>query len=147
MSLFKNQIKTLIATMSKVKEVESFDMGHWHQEDDKYECGFAACICGFQAAEPKSGVFRGSSGFECITSKAGSIAIDLDVSCEVLMGENLLAHAIYTSCEDDRYDNAYYSNLFTNQELKHPHLTKQNPTPADAISFMELVLTKLDDIK
>tara|TARA_R110000787_G_scaffold144543_1_gene258359 strand:+ start:115 stop:552 length:438 start_codon:yes stop_codon:yes gene_type:complete len=145
MSLFKNQIKTLIATMSKVKEVESFDMASWYEEDDMFDCGFAACICGFQAVTKKSKFF-GNNNYD-LHDHAGEIAEDLVSSCNDLMGNGFLALSIYSGCCEGRYDHAVRCREFTWEELDHPHLTKQNPTPADAISFMELVLTKLDDIK
>ena len=105
--------------MSKVKEVESFDMSGWHYYDYTVECGFAACICGFQAATKKSEFFSNDNN-DNFDYQAGNIAENLVSSCGDLMGK---------------------------EELDHPHLTKNKPTPADAISFMELVSTKLDDIK
>ena len=146
MSLLKKQIKTLIATMSKVKEVESFDMGHWHREGRQTECGFAACICGFQAITKKSEFF-GNDNNDNFDDQAGNIAENLDSSCNDLMGDGSLVRSIYDGDCGDRYYNACISHEFTEEDLKHPHLNKNVPTPADAISFMELVLTKLDDIK
>ena len=145
MSLFKNQIKTLIATMSKVKEGESFDMAHWYEKDDTVECGFAACICGFQAVAKKSKFF--CNNIEDFYDQAGDIAENLVSSCIDLMGNGFLARSIYGGCYDGRHYHANHCGVFTEEELDHPHLTKNKPTPADAISFMELALTKLDDVK
>ena len=146
MSLLKKQIKTLIATMSKVKEVESFDMRRWHYYDDTVECGFAACICGFQAVARKSKFFC-ANNVNDFDDQALCIAENLDSSCDDLMGDGSLVRSIYNGDCGDRYYNACISHEFTEEDLKHPHLNKNKPTPADAISFMELVLTKLDDIK
>ena len=146
MSLFKNQIKTLIATMSKVKEVEAFNMQDWYEKDDALDCGFAACICGSQAATKKSEFFSNDNN-DNFNYQAGNIAENLELSCSGLTGDGFLARSIYDADCGDRHDNACNSDEFTEEELDHPHLTKKNPTPADAISFMELVLTKLDDIK
>ena len=146
MSLFKNQIKTLIATMSKVKEVESFDMAGWHYYDDTVECGFAACICGFQAVAKKSKFFCNNNVYD-FDDQAGNIASDLISSCTDLMGNGFLARSIYNGCCEDRHYHAHHCDEFTEEDLKHPHLNKSKPTPAEAISFMELVLTKLDYIK
>ena len=146
MSLFKKQIETLIKTMSKVKEVESLDMGCWHQEDDALDCGFAACICGFQAVAKKSEFFIDHNDDD-LHDQASEIADNLVSSCNDLMGNAFLASSIYSGDCYDRRGNAVRCGKFTEEELDHPHLKKVKPTPADAISFMKLVITKLDGVK
>ena len=59
------------------------------------------------------------------------------------MGNGFLARSVYGGCCEGRYDYARRCGEFTQEELDHPHLNKDKPTPADAISFMELVLTKI----
>ena len=146
MSLFKKQIETLIKTMSKVKEAEALDMLGWHRLDHEIKCGFAACICGFQAVTKKSKFF-GNNNDEDFHDQANEISENLILSCRDLMGDGFLARSIYVgNCEDRRF-HAHHCGEFTEEELDHPHLIKHKPTPADAISFMKLVITKLDGVK
>ena len=148
MSLFANQLKTLIATLEAVKEKKSFDMTNWHvaKSHDVVGCGFAACICGHQAVAVESEFFDVNTNrtFNIMASEIGSI---LSNSCTYVFGNDFLACAIYEGEEDNRTDAAVYSKLFTRTELKHPHLTKENPTIKQAISFIELCLKKVESKK
>jgi hypothetical protein len=151
MSLFTNQIKTLIETMSQVKEVESFKMSTWYTDHSTTysKCGFAACICGHQALALPSEFF--SFTFVDITqetsliNRAELISSDLNKSCYTETDEEYLALAIYDGDDEERKSAAWKCCKFDELELEHPHLTSES-SPEHAISFMELVLTKLENV-
>jgi hypothetical protein len=146
MSLFVNQIKTLITTLSQVKEPETFNMEVWYEPYiSDTECGYAACICGHQSLAPISGLF--SIEFQHSNNTLGQatqIASDLDVSCITETGDDVLAKSVYSGDSWERFRSARDSDEFTKEELEHPHLIT-NSSPLLAISFMQLVLTKLEN--
>ena len=148
MSLFANQLITLIATMEAVEEKKSFDMTSWHEEKsrDIVDCGFAACICGHQAVAGKSEFFDVDFN-DCLDDVAGDIANALSDSCGYVFGNDYIAQAIYGGVECSRADAAMMSMLFTRAELKHPHLRKEKPTIKQAISFIKLCLKKVEAVK
>jgi hypothetical protein len=144
MSLFLNQLKTLLETLSNVKDPESFDIAEWHVTDGGLNCGFAACVCGHQAIAPPSPHFRvmlePPSEFNLV---AKSIGRQLEDACEKLTGEEHLAVAIIAGDMYSRVNNAEESGVFTEVELLHPHLIKEDPTIEEAISFIQLVIRKV----
>jgi hypothetical protein len=148
MSLFADQLKTLIATLEAVQEKKSFDMKTWHYQAARnvVDCGYVACICGHQAVAKDSSVFEGASscGF---TFRAQEIAESLDESCHGVFKNSYLASSIYEGEEYNRVNAAYMSCLFTHAQLKHPHLTKEKPTIKQAISFIKLALKKVQAVK
>ena len=149
MSLFANQINTLIDTMSKVAEPKALEMKGWHRKEEGNECGFAACVCGHQALAPPSVYFyRSIPVFPwSINASAQNIACMLDNSCLQMTDVIVIAQSIYEGLGYIRKSKAVSSGLFSLEELNHPHLTKDHPTPAEAISYMKLILTKLEQYK
>jgi hypothetical protein len=147
MSLFSNQIKTLITTMYQIKQPDTFNMEVWYEPSNPdTECGYAACICGHQSLAPISGQFSIESQHSKNTlGKATQIACDLDESCRTDTYDDALAKSVYSGDIWERLRFARDSDEFTDDELKHPHL-RTNSSPEHAISFMQLVLTKLENI-
>jgi hypothetical protein len=149
MSLFENQIKTLITTLETIPEPKSFDIGSWYDSTVELDCGYAACICGHQALAPTSEFFSYEPDNSSIHPNvkfgydSGTIAGLLDTSCLELTQSESLAMSIYGSQRVDRKDHAYTSEVFTSYEREHPFLNKHEPTSKDAISYLRLVLTKL----
>jgi hypothetical protein len=148
MSLFADQLKTLIATLEAVECPKSFDMTDWYHEKARIvvDCGFAACICGHQAVVEDSEFFPVNE-YDNFSRKAGAIGNSLTDSCTDVFGNDFLACAIYEGEEDNRVNAAYMSCLFTGTQLKHPHLTKEHPTIKQAISFIKLALKKVESVK
>jgi hypothetical protein len=145
MSLFLNQLKTLLTTMSTVKEQESFTIGEWYTKDTSLECGYAACICGHQATAPPSPHFNllpYPPRELYITAKV--IAKTLEGACAELMGRTHLAEAIISGDLESRQYWAKGSGAFTEHELMHPHIKKEDPTIAEATSFIQLVISKVE---
>jgi hypothetical protein len=144
MSLFVNQLKTLLETLSNVKDPESFDIAEWHVEDGGLDCGYAACVCGHQAIAPQSPHFN---ELPCPPHEffliAKAIANQLEVACENLTGEEHFAGAVIGGDMYSRVYNAENSGVFTEVELLHPHLMKEDPTIEEAISFIQLVIRKV----
>jgi hypothetical protein len=143
MSLFLNQLKTLLETLSNVKEKDSFSISEWHTEYSRLECGYAACICGHQAVMPESPFFPMIWPTDEFYLIAKAIARSLDNACEELTGEESLAEAIIGGDWNSRNYNAAESGVFTDIELTHPHLTKEDPTIEEAIDFIQLVIRKV----
>jgi hypothetical protein len=149
MSLFENQIKTLITTLETIPSPESFDIGSWYDSTTKLDCGYAACICGHQALAPTSEFFNYEPYIRDVTIDiafgidAGTISELLDASCLELTQSEDLSMSIYSSNFGDRKDYAYNSEVFTRLEREHPFLNKHEPTSEEAISYLRLVLTKL----
>jgi hypothetical protein len=145
MSLFENQIKTLITTLENIPDPESFDISDWHSYKPHVQCGFAACICGHQALAPTSEFFVYSEKPLRYIDDAISIAQLLDISCTDLTGDTELAESIYHGGLNDRRSTAYFSEVFSSLELDHPFLNNDYPSIEEAISYLRLVLTKLGD--
>jgi hypothetical protein len=148
MSLFENQLKTLIATLEAVKEPKSFDMTDWYHQEARIvvDCGYAACICGHQAVANKSEFFDINVNLN-YQHQAGEISHFLDDSCCDIFGNSFLVDAVVAGEEDNRFEGAVKSGLFTKTELKHSHLRKENPTIKQAISFIKLALKKVEAVK
>ena len=149
MSLFENQIKTLITTLENVPDPKSFDITNWHTRTPHVECGFAACICGHQALAPKSEFFdyqeRPKDDSDKFTGDAVSISKNLDTACNILTGEFYLSISIYGGDEGGRRDAAIGTYLFSPSELAHPFLNSHTPSIEHTLSYLRLVLTKLGD--
>jgi hypothetical protein len=147
MSLFVNQLKTLLETLSNVKDPESFDIAEWHVEDGGLDCGYAACVCGHQAIAPQSPHFN---ELPCPPHEffilAKAIARQLEEACYDLTGETSLARAVIGGDIYLRFVDAENSKVFTEVELLHPHLMKEDPTIEEAISFIQLVITKVEHL-
>ena len=143
MSLFKKQIETLIETLGNITEPSSFDMETWYESEAENSCGYAACICGHQVVAPPSKYFPKAQDSEDYEKCAEDVATTLVEACDHLTNDMLLAWSIYNGEVTRRHRHAKASLVFTEEELKHPHLTKETPTPEDAISYLRLVLEKL----
>ena len=148
MSLFADQLKTLIATLEAVEEKKSFDMTTWHYQEARnvVDCGYVACICGHQAVAKDSSVFGPASSYGFMF-RAQEIAESLDESCHGVFNNSYLSSSIYEGQDNDRMISAIRSHLFTDPQLNHPHLTKENPTIKQAISFIKLALKKVEAVK
>jgi hypothetical protein len=146
MSLFENQIKTLITTLENIPNPKSFNMTNWHSYKPHIKCGFAACICGHQALAPSSEFFNYQERprpKDSIVDSAVRIAELLDISCFDLTGDGDLATSIYGGNDEDRRCAARGSRVFSLLELDHPFLHSLEPPIKEALSYMRLVLTKL----
>jgi hypothetical protein len=148
MSIFENQLKTLIATLEAVEEKNSFDMTIWHHDEGGISlgCGYVACICGHQAVAKESEDFENISSYNYM-DRAQGIASCLDDSCHDVFHNSQLASSIYEGLDVDRMLSARRSHLFTDTQLNHPHLTKEHPTIKQAISFIKLALKKVEAAK
>jgi len=149
MSLFENQINTLITTLENVPNPKSFDMSNWHQYKPHVQCGFAACICGHQALAPKSEFFdyqeKPKDASDKFEEDAISISKNLDNACTILTGDHSLSISIYGGDDYGRRDAAIDTRLFAPSELAHPFLTSYTPSIEQTLSYLRLVLTKLGD--
>jgi hypothetical protein len=160
MHLFQNQINVLINTLTNLTDSKSYDIKRWFEPTLESRCGFAACICGHQAAAPDSEFFKYNKKQYVFDSTISSneniineqiafddnaycIAILLEDSCIDATGNESLAESIYVPYNARRLNSAKYLNIFTDKELKHTHLNEENPTIEHAISYLHLVLTKL----
>jgi hypothetical protein len=143
-TLFENQIKTLIETMFGVAEPKSLVTSKWYNKSTLVSCGFVAGICGHQVLAKESDFFNFCPGANHLSS-AVNISNLLVMSCRADTGDDYLAKAIYMDCPTKRFHQASASGMFSAEELKHPHLTDENPTPLIVISFLELVLDKLGE--
>jgi len=147
MNKFKSQLDALLVTLKAVTSKKSFDIEGWYHEVSEKEaaCGFAACICGHEAASGTTPVFENIRAHDKdVTEQARQIAFALKKECRVLFGATELAKAIFSGCSQDRFKNACESGLFTSCQLRHPHLHRASPTLKQAISFLELASTKVD---
>jgi hypothetical protein len=152
---FVNQLKTLITTMSEVKEPKSFDMNDWYIDSDvpgsfdgdevHLECGYAACICGHQSLASEESEHFVLTADSPHRYRAAQVSKSLNSACFALTGDTILALAVTGGDYCWRIEHADNSGLFTDEEMQHPHLRKEKPSIQDAISFMELMLTKLGE--
>lgn len=108
------------------------DRGDLVEGKEIHTCGTAACICGYMALKDK--VLSGNSS---VFDIAEEYAAQFD---QVLGG--YLGKSIWYESEGDRVYYAEEAELFSPEELKHPHLTTKS-TLQDALSYLELVRGKV----
>jgi hypothetical protein len=143
-SLFSEQIKELITTMLKVAP-SSLYMSEWFKyKVEESKCGYVACVCGHQATMLKSKLFTYDKR-NALKVQARHISKSLDEACMNDIGSVYLSRSIYEADVDERLYLAEATKMFTVGELLHPHLLKTHPTPEDVVSYMRMVLKKLND--
>lgn len=143
------EIKNLIATIRNVSRKEDLQMESWVKANPSSECGYVACIIGHHViAELNGDIPQDREGLwekGTLSKKASRYAHHLDDVCLDALGDCVLAKAIYDGDAEDRFEYAYNSNIFMPHELEDfRHLTSDNPTPEDAIEFMEACLEKIE---
>jgi hypothetical protein len=143
-SLFSEQIKELITTMLKVAP-SSLNMREWFEyKVEESKCGYVACICGQQATMIKSKLFTYDKR-NTFKNQAKDIAESLDEACRNDIGSAYLSRSIYEADVGERLYLAKATKMFTDSEMHHPHLLKTRPTPEEVVSYMRMVLKKLND--
>ena len=116
-------------------------------EADQY-CGTVACICGWQSLGnlenfPKAKESDKYETFEQLDGIPSRVSDDLLESAEAVFGCDYLAGSIYDGYMEGRGQSAVTSEVFTREELNHPHLHTQEPTALEAASFIALCIEKV----
>lgn len=107
--------------------------------DDGSRCGTVACVCGHVAVYKGYGKYDwGLHNMETLLSR---IAMDEAERLEQTLGYEL-AKSIYDDDACCRRRLAGRTELFSETELKHPHLITESSLQ-DAISYLELIRTKI----
>ena len=110
------------------------DMEYWY-------CGSSCCLIGDLTVYRDPG--NASSNLACIAA-ANELKNLFD---DVLEEAGLrVAESIYRSTYMARRAMAYKSKFFTDDELKHPHLTEDHNNRAMAINFINLIIRKLEKL-
>ena len=145
------QLKALHTTMMEVhNRNEHLDMSNWITElsgtkEDGW-CGSVACWCGWQALGNLDNFPRAKAQHQSTPENLGKIALklseDLDETCRDVFLSSELAVSIYGALVDMRREDAEDSELFSKEELNHPHLNKE-PTPLEAASYAMLCIEKV----
>jgi len=107
------------------------DMEYWY-------CGSSCCLIGDLTVYRDPG--NASSNLACIAA-----ASELENLFEDVLEDAGLrvAESIYRSTYMARRAMAYESKFFTDDDLKHPHLTEDHNNRAMAINFINLIILKL----
>jgi hypothetical protein len=131
-------LQTLAETMDEVDaNGGELDMGNW-------VCGTAACVCGWQAMKKNTEVFPIRTDGYDVGFYADNISDTLDKLCSNVFILSYLSQSIWAPCGEDRTIEASNSNLFTKEELNHPHLT-DNTTAKDAADYLRLCIKKVEE--
>jgi hypothetical protein len=134
-------VDQLIETLVKANETgySTLEMGAYvsqiHGAEDEHWCGTAACVCGYEAMARASSPNIAKSVLDLGSSM---IAREL----KEVIGFHL-GRSIYDSAKQRRKESATLSERFSDEELSHPHLNLHSPSMEDAISYLELVRSKL----
>jgi len=134
-------VDQLIETLVKANETgySELEMGayvaHLKSDDRPHLCGTAACVCGYEAMERAGDSLNAMQNIDI-----GGAAVAEEL-LEVMGFE--LGASIYDSHHMSRKQGAICSCRFSDEELLHPHLTRAKPSMEDAISYLELVRSKL----
>jgi hypothetical protein len=106
-------------------------------------CGTSCCLCGdvgiLQASR------SGSYTMEEAAELAFSFSLDLDDYSEEMFETIGVAESIYSSDSEQRLDAAEVSDIFTEEELQHPHLTTNHHDREIAHDYIRLVMRKVDE--
>lgn len=109
----------------------------------KHFCGTAACICGYMALDETRPPPKRSDevAYEDWFDEIVKNSKELSKGFNALLGLDL-GKSVWHSDHRDRGIYAEWSNFFSEEELKHPHLNGQSSL-ADAISYLQLIQTKI----
>ena len=151
--LFIKQLLALAETMEGA-DIESFNMRIYYKPDI---CGYSACICGEQALSGRLehfptavqtiiGCGKAEDDFS-LNFIAGDIAIDLDIAIlksffRVAAGRGSLATSVIGPDTAIRFRSIKLTNLLTEEQLKHPHLTTMS-SPALAADYIRMLINVL----
>tara|TARA_R110000851_G_scaffold39244_2_gene99951 strand:- start:993 stop:1565 length:573 start_codon:yes stop_codon:yes gene_type:complete len=151
--LFIKQLLALAETMDGA-DIESFDMRLYYKPDI---CGYSACICGEQAvsgrlehfplaAQTIIGHGEAANDFS-LKLIASDIASDLDISIlksffKIAAGRGSLAASIIGPDTAIRFRSIKLTNLLTEEQLKHPHLTTIS-SPALSADYIRMLINVL----
>lgn len=102
-------------------------------------CGTACCLCGDVSVYKNPDL-----DVDYLSRSAMGFSYELDHASEALFGSYCLAGSIYKNFSRSRRENAKLSNVFTKEELQHPHLTTDHSDRAIAIDYIELVIRKCE---
>lgn len=107
------------------------DMAGWH-------CGTACCACGdvAEAREPKH---------HNLPNAASYFSDQLDNACRDVFRDRSLSNSIWVSDAFDRWDYGEETNLLTNNELEHEHLTTDHHDREILHDYVRLVISKVDE--
>jgi hypothetical protein len=131
-------LQTLAETMDEVDaNGGELNMGNW-------VCGDAACVCGWQAMKNNTKVFHKVADAGDIPYYADNISETLDELCRNVFNNTYLSQSIWDVWGENRVTEALDSNLFTKEELLHPHLT-DNTTAKDAADYLRLCIKKVEE--
>ena len=157
------QLTDLHATMMEVhSRGQILDMSQWITElsgskEDSW-CGTVACWLGWQALGNLENFPRASdwaANWDTIGDaineptplEAGGVAsrisMDLESTCLEVFGDGTLVKSLYIGLAESRWEHATYSELFSTEELEHPHLYNEDPTPFEAASYALLCIEKV----
>jgi len=149
------QLTDLHTTMLAVHErAQELNMSTWVAKlSGSRKNHYCACICGWQSLsslENFPGALEGASSIAYRVDREvqlNGIAVrlgeDLEESVEDFFGSDHLANSIYEAEVKTRLLYAEASELFSEEELNHPHLNKE-PTPLEAASFIALCIEKVN---
>lgn len=118
------------------------DPGNAEVGDDKHFCGTAACVCGYMAIERT--IKQHLKGTPLKILSYNEVACDISVDFAMFLPEDV-GRAIWKADQEDRYWFAERSEFFTEEELKHPHLTVNNSSLTNALDFVKLVKSKIEE--
>lgn len=111
-----------------------------YNERDKINCGTACCLCGDVAI---SRIPDGS--FSDVMSESSYFASRLDGASIGVFGDSHVSESIWSSTRAERLFSAEDSYVFTDEELKHPHLTTEHNDRDIAHDYIRLIMKKVDE--
>lgn len=117
------------------------DMGTWVDNDDNF-CATSCCMCGDVAISRMSKKSQ-FLDVDLASDMAVDFSDELDEACRGIFGKSSLARSIYAGSPNVRLEHACDSGLFTEEELKHPHLNHEHNSRRIAHDYVRLVIKKV----
>jgi len=142
--LFQRQCEALVAALTKAKAVDGARLSMSSWVSSLHSCGTAACVCGYQALTEDLSLFDVAAEYAGdYESVATNISEDLENSCHQLFGYTYLAASIYAGTDKSRIYFALNAMVADKETLEtFKHLTSENPSLDDAITYIEFVIEK-----
>lgn len=147
---FLEQLHELKDTLQIAMAAENsrLEMGNWVDQEPtepQHFCNTACCILGYQAVKDCVPYYE-EYDINILERFSGNLSDYLQASCEEVIGYSDLANSVFYPYFEDRWAEADYTELFTEEELSSiVHLNSDSPTFQDAIDYLDICIAKVNN--
>ena len=146
---FLEQLHELKDTLQIAMAAENsrLSMDSWVDQEPtepQHFCNTACCILGYQAVKDYDS--DEEYNINILERFSGNLSDYLQASCNDVMECEYLANSVFYPYFEDRWAEAYYTELFTEEELSSiVHLNSDSPTFQDAIDYLDICIAKVNN--